>query len=72
MSGPIRSFFAIEVKNKKLIYAISKLQEKLVGMMGRVKLVEPENIHITIRFLGDISETIARKLYIFLEASFEI
>ena len=67
MSGPIRAFIAVEIKNKKLLYAIGKLQEKLVRIVDRVKLVELENIHITIRFLGDISEVSAKKLYNFLE-----
>lgn len=65
--GQIRAFFAVEIKDKKLIYAISKLQEKLAGAIERLKLVELENLHITLRFLGDISEEAAKRLYEFLE-----
>ena len=65
--GQIRAFFAVEIKDKKLIYAISKLQEKLSGIVERLKLVELENLHITLRFLGDISEEAAKKLYNFVE-----
>ncbi|MBN2156145.1 MAG: RNA 2',3'-cyclic phosphodiesterase [Candidatus Lokiarchaeota archaeon] len=67
MNSSIRAFFAVEIKNKKLIYAIRKLQEELTGIMDQIKLVEPENIHITIRFLGHITEPTARKLYEFLQ-----
>jgi 2'-5' RNA ligase len=67
MAGPIRAFFAVEIKDKKLVYAIGKLQEKLSGIVDRLKLVELENIHLTLRFLGDISELAAKKLYNFLE-----
>ncbi len=67
LSIMIRAFFAIEIKDKKLIYAISKLQEKLTGIMDRLKLVELENIHLTLRFLGDITEHTAKKLSYFLE-----
>ena len=65
--GQIRAFFAVEIKDKKLIYAISKLQEKLSGIVERLKVVELENLHITLRFLGDISEEAAKKLYNFVE-----
>jgi 2'-5' RNA ligase len=65
--GQIRAFFAVEIKDKKLIHAISKLQEKLVRSIDRLKLVELENLHITLRFLGDISEQAAKRLYFFLE-----
>lgn len=67
MGGPIRVFFAVEVKDKKLIHGISRLQEKLSGIVERLKLVELENIHITLRFLGDISEETAKRLFYFLE-----
>ena len=65
--GQIRAFFAVEIKDRKLIHAISKLQEKLSSVIGRLKLVELENLHITLRFLGDISEEAAKRLYEFLE-----
>ncbi len=68
MTGPsIRAFFAVEIRDKKLIYAISKLQEKLSGLVGQLKLVELENLHLTLRFLGDISEETAKRLYKFIE-----
>lgn len=67
MGGPIRAFFAVEINDKKLIYAINKVQKKLSSIVDRLKLVELENIHITLRFLGDISEITAEKLYQFLE-----
>jgi 2'-5' RNA ligase len=63
----IRAFFAVEIINKKLLHAIGKLQEKLDSIIDRLKLVEIENLHITLRFLGNISEVTAKKLYDFLE-----
>ena len=65
--GQIRAFIAVEIANKKLIHAISKLQEKLKGIIGQLKLVELENLHITLRFLGDISEKAAKRIYTYLE-----
>jgi len=48
-----RGFIAIDIdtnsKIKELIQAIKKIQ-------ADVKLVEPENIHITLKFLGDVHE----------------
>ncbi|MHA1729474.1 MAG: RNA 2',3'-cyclic phosphodiesterase [Promethearchaeota archaeon] len=67
----IRAFFALEIKNKKVIYNIKRMQEKLDEISGsvRIKMVEPANIHLTIRFLGNIGEDIAEKLYYFIETN---
>jgi 2'-5' RNA ligase len=48
----IRSFIAIDISyNEK----INSLIKELKNSGALIKLVEPENIHVTIKFLGDIS-----------------
>lgn len=51
----IRSFIAIELP-PELKLALSQLQEKLKSASNApVKWVDPGNIHVTLKFLGDIS-----------------
>ena len=51
----IRSFIAIELP-QEIIETIKKLQEQLRKYRLNVRWVRPENIHLTLKFLGDISE----------------
>ena len=58
----IRSFFAVELRSKPIIKKITAYQEKLLETGGRIKLVEPGNLHFTLKFLGDIEENILPEL----------
>lgn len=51
----IRSFIAIEI-NEKTREKIGKLIIKLCKTEADVKWVEPENLHVTLKFLGYIKE----------------
>lgn len=50
-----RSFVAIE-SNEEIRNSIIKVQQNLESTGADLKLVEPENIHLTLRFLGNVSE----------------
>ena len=50
----IRSFIAIEVSNPSVLQEISEAQRVLLGTGADLKAVEPQNIHVTLKFLGDI------------------
>ncbi len=63
----IRSFIAIEIPNPKTLENIVTYQNDLQQSIGPLKLVDSSLMHITLRFLGDISEENARKIYEFLE-----
>ncbi|MHA1673895.1 MAG: RNA 2',3'-cyclic phosphodiesterase [Promethearchaeota archaeon] len=63
----IRSFIAIEIPNPKTLVNIVTYQNELQQSIGPLKLVDSSLMHITLRFLGDISEKNARKIYEFLE-----
>ena len=56
MSGSdhARAFVAIEL-DPALREAIRGLQARLVPRLGGIRLVRPEGIHLTLRFLGDTS-----------------
>ncbi len=50
----IRSFIALEVINTDVLDQIKKIQEELGRTRARLKLVEPQNLHFTLHFLGDV------------------
>jgi 2'-5' RNA ligase len=54
--GPARAFVAIEL-DPALREAIGGLQARLRPALAGVRLVRPEGIHLTLRFLGDSSST---------------
>jgi 2'-5' RNA ligase len=63
----IRSFIAIELP-RELKLALSQLQEKLKSASSvPVKWVDPGNIHLTLKFLGDISPEITGRITSALE-----
>ncbi len=51
----IRAFIGIPVENQEVIEKILKIQKHLKNFSG-IKLVEPQNLHFTLKFLGNISE----------------
>lgn len=63
MSDSIRSFLAFDIENDTVLNRFSTAQKKLVQTGADVKLVEPQNIHITIRFLGNITIATAEKIF---------
>jgi len=63
MPEPIRSFIAFDIDNKEIMNKLSAVQEKLVKTGADLKLVKPENIHITMRFLGNIQPVMVDKIH---------
>ena len=63
----IRAFLALEVKDRETIQNLGIIQQELKKIIEPIKAVETENIHITIRFLANISMEMAKKIYFFLE-----
>lgn len=63
MSESIRSFIAFDITNPAVRNKLSKVQALVVQTGADVRLVETENIHVTMRFLGDISSGMVDKIY---------
>jgi RNA 2',3'-cyclic 3'-phosphodiesterase len=63
MSGTIRTFLAFDIEDQKILRNISHVQKMLANSGADLKLVNPENIHVTIRFLGDIQTSMVDALY---------
>ncbi|MBS7658158.1 MAG: RNA 2',3'-cyclic phosphodiesterase [Candidatus Bathyarchaeia archaeon] len=62
MSEFIRCFIAIDVDQKNVIEKILSIQKVLEESKVDLKLVEPQNIHLTLKFLGEINEEKVKKV----------
>lgn len=51
----MRCFLSVDI-DKNLMEKVFVTQKKLINMNIDVKLVEPENLHFTVKFLGDVNE----------------
>jgi 2'-5' RNA ligase len=63
----MRSFIAIELPNE-IRDALGNIQEKLKACAADVKWVKPQNIHLTLKFLGEIDEDQLFKINLILDA----
>jgi 2'-5' RNA ligase len=63
MSEYVRAFLAFEIEKPDVKKKLTDSQKGVLQTGADVKLVEPENIHMTIRFLGDITLKIADKIF---------
>ena len=63
MPETMRSFLAFDIENEAIRKKLARVQRLLAQTGADLKLVDPQNIHITIRFLGDINPNIAEKIY---------
>ncbi|UCH88716.1 MAG: RNA 2',3'-cyclic phosphodiesterase [Thermoplasmata archaeon] len=56
---PFRAFIAVDIGPMP---ELVKLSEELKATKADLKLVEPENIHITLKFLGDTDEVLVEQI----------
>ncbi|MBY8986893.1 MAG: RNA 2',3'-cyclic phosphodiesterase [Candidatus Lokiarchaeota archaeon] len=59
----IRAFLAIELNNRITIEKIKSFSARLLQNQPKLKVVAPENLHLTMKFLGNISESLALTIY---------
>ncbi len=59
----IRAFIAIELNDRITIDKIKSFSARLKQNQPKLKVVAPENLHMTVKFLGNISESLAPKIY---------
>lgn len=67
MDQTIRAFFAIEIPNQDTLNEIIEYQGQLQKVLGPLKLVKRNLMHITSVFLGNILESEAKQLYHFMQ-----
>jgi RNA 2',3'-cyclic 3'-phosphodiesterase len=63
MSEFVRAFLAFEVDSQDVKKKLTDMQTLAVQTGADLKLVENENIHMTIRFLGDITLNMSDKIF---------
>ncbi|TXT54487.1 MAG: RNA 2',3'-cyclic phosphodiesterase [Promethearchaeota archaeon] len=63
----IRTFIAIDLENEETLENIQSFTNRLQMNQPKMKVVKPENIHLTVKFLGNIKESLAPKIYEILE-----
>jgi len=59
----IRAFIAFDIDSDLVFKLLSEVQKTLINTGADLKLVEPQNIHVTMRFLGDIPPTSVDAIY---------
>ncbi|PMB75044.1 MAG: RNA 2',3'-cyclic phosphodiesterase [Candidatus Bathyarchaeota archaeon] len=62
MPEAIRSFIAFDIEDESILKRIGDVQNLLLKTGADLKIVEPKNIHITIRFLGNITSSMVEKI----------
>ena len=63
MSAFVRGFLAFDIENEGVRKNLTDTQRLVAQTGADLKLVEPENIHMTVRFLGDSTLNIADKVF---------
>lgn len=53
----VRTFLSVDISNKQIISNLSAIQQKLAGLGADIRLVNPQIIHLTLEFLGELSST---------------
>lgn len=61
MAETMRAFIACEFP-KTIISAIGKIQENLRSYRLKVRWIRPENIHLTLKFLGNIERAVVQSI----------
>ncbi|MEM3440030.1 MAG: RNA 2',3'-cyclic phosphodiesterase [Candidatus Bathyarchaeia archaeon] len=55
----MRCFISVDLEDRGFMEKVGRVQQDLMEICKGLKLVEPQNLHITLRFLGEIDERIA-------------
>jgi 2'-5' RNA ligase len=63
MSESVRSFIAFDIESAAVLSKVATAQNLLAQTGADLKLVEPQNIHITLRFLGNITSAMVERIF---------
>ncbi len=59
----VRSFIAFDIENDAVLKKLAETQSMLAKTGADLKLVEPKNIHVTLRFLGNITQSMIGEIF---------
>jgi len=63
MPETVRSFIAFDIDSESTLKKMTDIQNLLAKTGADLKIVEPKNIHITLRFLGNITTPMVEKIF---------
>ena len=63
MSERIRSFISVDIEDPLILDRIERIKEMVLSTGVYMKPVEKENIHLTLRFLGEIPVALIDEVY---------
>jgi 2'-5' RNA ligase len=63
MAESIRSFVAFDIDSESVLKRMTEVQGLLLKTGADLKIVEPKNIHMTLRFLGNITPGTVEKIF---------
>ncbi|MFX1297329.1 MAG: RNA 2',3'-cyclic phosphodiesterase [Promethearchaeota archaeon] len=63
----MRCFLCIEIKKIEIITKVLQFQEELKQANAKIKFVESENLHLTLKFLGNIESTLIDEIYVIMK-----
>ncbi len=67
-TNKIRAFIAMEINDPAIVKKARGIQSQFTDdAMGKLKFVELENMHVTLKFLGDVGVSVAKKIYQILQ-----
>jgi len=58
----MRAFLALDVKDGSTIKHIEDIQKRLIQTGADLKLVDPNNLHFTLKFFGEINDALAIRI----------
>jgi len=58
----VRCFVSVDVEDSALVSRIVSIQEQLKASRARLKLVEPQNLHLTLRFIGEVARPLVSEI----------
>lgn len=63
LSERIRSFISVDIEDPLILDRIERIKETIIATNADLKPVEKENIHLTLRFLGEIPVALIDEVY---------
>ncbi|MBO3803624.1 MAG: RNA 2',3'-cyclic phosphodiesterase [Candidatus Brockarchaeota archaeon] len=57
---PIRCFVSVDIEDPSVMSKVESLQRELLLTHADLRLVNPKSIHLTLLFLGEVEETVAK------------
>ncbi len=58
----IRAFIAVDIDNPDVIEKTRIIKNKLIDDNAKIKFVEDENLHLTLKFLGEVNEQLIPRI----------